>query len=142
MPDPARRILAIDIGDRRIGLAVSDPSGSIAQPLATLSRRPGRRFPLKQLRSFLDEYAPARIVVGLPLMPDGGAGERVDEVRRIGALIEDRTNIPVFYQDERMSTARALEAVRALGGRTRGRKADVDPLAATVILQQYLDLTR
>ena len=142
MTDDPGRVLAIDIGDKRIGLAISDPTRTIAQPLATLTRRVGKRFPMNQLREHLDNYEPAAIVVGMPLTGDGDVGDRGLEARAIGDLIAEKTGLPVSYVDERMTTSRALTAVRDLGGKVRGRKQDVDPLAATVILQQFLEQPR
>lgn len=138
----AGRILALDIGERRIGLALSDPEQRLAHPLGTLHRRPGRRFPLAALREHLDEHRPSGILVGLPLTPEGDEDERARGARTIGRCIAEKTGIPVAFRDERMTTARALRAVRDLGGGLRDRKADVDPLAATTLLQSYLDAHR
>jgi putative Holliday junction resolvase len=136
------RVLSIDPGSKRIGIAISDPSQTIAQPLATLSRRAGKRFPLQQLRSSLEEYEPVGIVMGLPIAPDGAEDERAKIVRDIGAMLSGKTGLPVEYWDERMTTARALSTIQELGGRVRGRKEDVDGLAATVLLQTFLDSRR
>jgi putative Holliday junction resolvase len=136
------RLLAIDIGDKRIGLALSDPTQTIAQPLATLTRRTGKRFPLKQLRVFLDRHRPAGVLVGLPLCADGSEAERAVEARTIALSIADKSGLPVDLCDERMTTARALRAVRDLGGKTRGRKGEIDQLAATTLLQTFLDSRR
>jgi len=133
------RIIAIDPGTKRIGLAMSDPTQTIAQPLATLSRRAGQRFPLLGLKSHLEQHLPVGIVVGLPIAPDGSEDERAANSRQLGAILHAKTELPVAYWDERMTTARALSAVKDLGGRVRGRKAEVDGLAATVLLQTFLD---
>jgi putative Holliday junction resolvase len=133
------RLLAIDIGDKRIGLAMSDPGQRIAQPLDTLTRRAGKRFPLRQLRLHIDAHVPVGIVMGLPLESDGAEGNRATEVRDLADLIRGKSGLPVVLHDERMTTARALRAVRDLGGGTRGRKGDVDQLAATTLLQSFLD---
>ncbi len=132
-------LIAVDIGDKRIGLALSDPTQVLAHPLATLTRRTGRRFPLKQLRAYLESHHPVGVVVGLPLTPAGDEDARAQEARTTGQMIADKSGLPVAFVDERMSTARALRAVADLGGGTRGRKGDIDQLAATVILQQFLD---
>ena len=142
MPEAVGRVLAIDIGDKRIGIAISDPTRTIAQPLTTLTRRAGKRFPMQQLRSILSAYSPSTIVIGLPLTEEGDEGDRAQEARSIGELITTKSGLDVCYVDERMSTSRALRAVREMGGRTRGRKQDVDSLAATVILQRYLEQAR
>lgn len=133
------RLLAIDLGDKRIGLALSDPAQTLAHPVGTLTRRAGKRFPLKQLREHLETHRPVGIVFGLPLESDGTEGPRAHEAREVGALIQARAELPVCFFDERMTTARALRAVRELGGKTRGRKGDVDRLAATTLLQTFLD---
>jgi putative Holliday junction resolvase len=138
----AGRLLAVDIGEKRIGLALSDPSQSLAHPLATITRRTGRRFPMQQLRRHLEEHQPVGVVMGLPVAPSGAEDERAANARAVGQLIGDKTGLPVEYWDERMTTARALGAVRELGGSTRGREGDVDQLAATVLLQNYLDSRR
>ncbi len=133
------RILAIDPGEKRIGLAVSDPSQTLAQPLGTLTVRAGKRFPIRHLRSYVDEQQPVGVLLGLPVAPDGTEDTRAARVRVVGALIEQKTGLPVAFWDERMSTARVHSAIRELGGTTRGRKGEIDQLAATVLLQGYLD---
>jgi putative Holliday junction resolvase len=138
----AGRLLAVDIGEKRIGLALSDPSQSLAHPLATITRRAGKRFPMQQLRAHLDEHQPVGVVMGLPIAPSGVEDERAQRARAAGELIAEKTGLPVEYWDERMTTARALAAVREMGGRTRGREGDVDRLAATVLLQNYMDSRR
>ncbi len=134
--------MAVDWGEKRIGLAVSDTSQTLAQPLATLTRRIGKRFPMRQFRQHLEELGATGIVLGLPLTGDGTEDDRSDAVRRLGARLGDATGLPVVFVDERMTTARALSAVRELGGETRGREGEVDQLAATVLLQAYLDSRR
>jgi putative pre-16S rRNA nuclease len=136
------RIVAIDVGEKRIGVALSDPHQVVAHPLTTLTRRPGRRFPMARLREHLDRHHPVAVVVGLPLSPEGAEDERARAARSIGTLIHEKSGLPVAYWDERMTTARALSAVRDLGGGTRGRKSDIDRLAATTLLQSFLDARR
>lgn len=135
----AGRLIAVDLGERRIGIAVCDPQQTVAQPLTTLTRRPGKRFPLNQLRPFLQEYEVVGIVIGLPLSADGLELEGARLARQAGSLIQEKTGRPVEFWDERMSTSRALSAIREMGGGTRGRKGEVDQLAATVLLQAFLD---
>ncbi len=135
-------LLAVDSGARRIGLALSDVSQLLAHPLTTLTRRAGKRFPMRQLLALLDAHGVAGVVVGLPLAPDGSEAAAAAAARRLAAEIARRTARPVVLHDERLTTARALRAVREMGGHTRGRKADVDALAATLLLQRYLDVRR
>jgi putative Holliday junction resolvase len=135
-------VIAVDWGERRVGLALSDETRTVARPLATLTRRPGKRFPMRQLLTLLEQHAVADVVVGLPLDPEGGEGEAAGAARALAADIARSSGRPVALWDERFTTARALQAVREMGGSTRGRKDDVDALAATLLLQHYLDAKR
>jgi len=130
------RLLAVDWGTKRIGLAVTDPTRTIAQPLATLTRRAGRRFPMRQLRAWLDEYAPTGIIVGLPLTADGAEGSAALAARAAAELIATKTGLPVVLVDERMTTAQAARA-DGVGGRV-----DRDQRAAAILLQGYLERER
>ena len=134
------RILAIDIGDRRIGLAVSDPTGIVASPAGHLLRRAGKRPPLAAILERAKELQATEFVVGLPLDEEGNDTLRTHEARRLARSIEERTGLPVRLVDERYTTAAALRAVKEMGGSTRGRRGDVDALAATVLLQHALAL--
>jgi putative Holliday junction resolvase len=136
------RILALDWGEVRIGLALSDESQSLASPLETLTRRPGKRFPMARLLELTSIHAPVGLVVGLPLTPEGREEASAGAAREMAGAIVQRTSLPLELWDERLSTARALAAVRAQGGSTRGRKGDVDALAAAVLLQHFLDARR
>jgi putative Holliday junction resolvase len=133
-------VLAIDFGERRIGLAISDPSRTIASPAGFILRRPGKRPPIAEMIRRAEELGAVSFVVGLPLDGDGNDTPRAEEVRRIAGELEKRTGMPVRLVDERFTTAAALRAVRAVGGSTEGRKGDVDALAATVLLQHALRL--
>jgi putative Holliday junction resolvase len=136
------RVLALDWGERRIGLALSDELQLISSPLATVTRRDGKRFPMPALLGHVSAHRPVGIVVGLPLTLEGDEGEAAGLARTLGTLMEQRAHLPVAYWDERMSTARALRAIREQGGSTRGRKDEVDALAASVLLQGFLDSRR
>lgn len=132
----------MDWGEVRIGLALSDETQLLATPLETLTRRPGRRFPMPRFLALVTEHRPVGVVVGLPLTAEGTEGESAAQARALGVLIGQRTYLPVEYWDERMSTARALSAIREVGGSTRGRREDIDALAASVLLQHWLDARR
>jgi putative holliday junction resolvase len=136
------RILAIDFGERRIGLALSDPSRMIASPLTTLPRRAGKRPPWPEVERLIREHEVTELVFGLPLELDGEEGIWAAEVRGAAAKLAGRTGLPVHWVDERMSSIIAERAVRALGLRKeqREQKGRVDAAAAAVILQQYLAL--
>jgi putative holliday junction resolvase len=134
------RLLAVDWGERRIGLALSDETQTLAQPLATLTRRAGKRFPMAQLLEQLTRHNVVGIVVGLPLNEAGEEGDAAHAARALADAIKGRAGgIEVTMWDERMTTARVLATVREMGGSTRGRKEDVDAMAAALLLQHYLD---
>ena len=136
------RLLAVDWGDVRIGLALSDERQVLATPLETLVRRPGKRFPMPRFLELVAAHTPVGLVVGLPLTPEGDEGPSAAAARELGETIVRRTGLPVELWDERMSTARALAAIREQGGSTRGRREDVDALAASVFLQHFLERRR
>ncbi|HEY5939256.1 MAG TPA: Holliday junction resolvase RuvX [Gemmatimonadales bacterium] len=139
MIPPAGRLLALDWGELRIGLALSDESQVLATPLETLQRREGKRLPMPRLLELVALHNPVGVVVGLPLSLEGTEGDSAIAAREMAATVTRRTGLPLELWDERMSTARALAAIREQGGSTRGRKADVDALAAAVLLQHFLD---
>lgn len=132
------RILAIDWGERRIGLAISDPLGIIASPAGHLTRRAGKRPPIQKLIERARELEARQFVVGLPLDESGADTPRAAEARHVAAELHKRTGQPVELVDERYTTASARRAVREMGGKPEERRGDVDALAATVLLQHVL----
>ena len=138
MPGGRTRVLAIDYGERRIGLAISDPTRTIASPAGHILRRAGKRPPVAELLRRIQELEAGEVVLGLPLDGNGDETDRSREVRTIGEKLSERGAIAVRLVDERFTTAAALRAVQEMGGTTRGRKGDVDALAATVLLQHAL----
>jgi putative Holliday junction resolvase len=137
---PNGRLLAIDYGERRIGLAVSDPTGTIASPAGTIARRAGKRPPIAEIVRRAESLEARGFVLGLPLDGEGDETIRSQEVRAIGTELEKRTGLPVRLLDERYTTAAARRAIHEMdGSRTiRKRRGDVDALAATVLLQHAL----
>jgi len=135
------RILSIDYGERRIGVACGDPTGTLATPLTTLIRRPGKRPPWAELERLVREHEIAEIVVGLPLSLAGTDSDWTREVRAFAEAFGRRTGIPVHLVDERLSSVRAEREVRSIGLRRSARedKARIDAAAAAIILQLYLD---
>lgn len=135
-------MVALDWGEVRLGVAASDETQLIAGPLTTLVRRAGQRFPMKRFRELLETAEAVGVVVGLPLDQEGNEGESARAAKEVAADIARATGLPVDLVDERFSTARALRSVREMGGSTRGRQEEVDALAATVLLQHFLDSRR
>ena len=135
------RFLCVDYGRKRVGLAISDPLGMIASPAGFIERRAGKRAPITKILARAKELEAAGFLIGLPL---DGAGEETEwtaEIRSVGAEIAKRTGMPVRFMDERFTTAAALRAIKEMGESTRGRKGDVDSLAATILLQQALNVS-
>ncbi len=135
------RILGIDYGERRVGLALSDETATIASPLPTLKRRRGKRPPVAPVARLVEEHRVSEIVVGLPLTLEGEENEWTREIREFGRKLGQRTGCPVAFQDERMTSVRAERAVRSLGlsKDQREEKERVDAAAAVLILQAHLD---
>ena len=135
------RVMAIDYGEKRIGLALSDPTRTIASPLDHIVRRAGKRPPIAEIVRRAKEHEVKAFVVGLPLDQHGEDTARATEVRAIAAELTKRTGLPALLVDERYTTAAALRTVKEMGGSTRGRKGDVDALAAAILLQHALRLS-
>lgn len=131
--------MAVDYGRKRIGLAISDTLGMIATPAGFISRREGKRPPIAEIIRRATELEARGFIFGLPLDGEGEETEWTLEVRAVGDEVGQRTKLPVRYLDERFTTAAALRTMRELGQSTRGRKGDVDALAATILLQQALN---
>jgi putative Holliday junction resolvase len=134
------RLLAIDLGDKRFGLAISDPMGMIASPAGFIERRAGKKIPVQPIITRADELGADGFVVGLPLDGDGNDTPRAKDARWLAAELTRRTGKPARLVDERYTTAAARRAIREMEGKTRGRRGDVDALAATVLLQHALSL--
>lgn len=137
-PDLAR-FMGIDYGEKRVGLAISDPLGMIASPAGFIARRAGKRAPIAEIIRRAEALGARGFVLGLPLDGDGGETDWTQEVRRVGAELERRTGFPARFIDERYSTAASLRAIREMDGSTRGRKGDVDSMAAAHLLQRALN---
>lgn len=135
------RILALDHGERRIGVAISDPTGLIAQPLPTIVQRRGRRPPFALILELIREWEVERVVIGLPLESSGREGAQAERARDFGEGLARRAGVPVEYWDERLTSARARREIGAMGlpRSSRRQKERVDAMAAALILQAYLD---
>lgn len=135
------RALGVDFGEKRIGMAVSDPTGTLATPLETLVRRAGKRPPIQPMAEIARELDVGQLVVGLPMGLDGSENEWCAEVRAMAEKLAERIDAPVAFVDERLTSVRAERAVRSVGlSRTsRKQKGRVDAAAAQLILQAWLD---
>ena len=140
MPASRGRWLAIDWGERRIGLAISDPTGTLATPAGVILRRAGKRPPIAEVMRRATELEAAAFVMGLPLDGNGNDTPRAAECRVVAAALQQRTGLPAALVDERYTTAAALRGIREAGSSKRERAADIDALAAAVLLQHALRL--
>jgi putative Holliday junction resolvase len=135
------RRLGLDIGEKRIGVAVSDPSGSVATPVTVLDAK-RLASDVGPLRLLVQDYEAVELVVGLPLTMSGEEGPQAVSVRRCADALSERLGIPVAYYDERLSSASAERAMGESGSRSRERRGAVDMVAATLVLQAFLDARR
>ncbi len=131
------RLIGLDVGDVRIGVAVSDPERILATPLCVI-RRVGWGPDCQKIMEICREYDTLEVVSGLPLNMDGTEGFQAGKVRGLCGQLEKR-GVSVYYQDERLSTVEAEDALIEGGVDRHGRKQVVDKVAAAVILQSYLD---
>lgn len=137
MADMAGRVIALDVGDVRIGVAISDPTGTIAQPLEVY-RRVGYGPDSKYVKALCDRYETDQVLLGLPLNMDGSLGPQAQKAQDFGRVLEERMGLNVFYQDERMTTVTAEQVLIGGNVRREDRRLYVDKLAAAVILEQWL----
>lgn len=132
------RALGIDVGTRRIGVALSDPTGTIAQSLTVIPRT-GWQAVLGEIQRLVETHGVERIVVGLPLRLDATEGDAARDARAFAARLAASVPVPVVMQDERLSTAEAERVMVAQDARRRQRRQHRDAVAAAVFLQSYLD---
>ena len=132
------RSLGIDFGERRIGLAISDPEGRLAVPLTTLQRR-NDRSAVREIAEIARREEVGRLVLGEPVGLDGQRGEAAERVRRFGDRLAGITGLPVRLINESLTTVEAQERLRAAGVDTRREPERIDAVAAQILLQEALD---
>ena len=130
-------VLAVDYGERRTGIAVSDALGITAQGLDTIETKDENKLPSLVAETAFSRKA-ERIVIGLPLNMDGSESEKSVKVRDFGSKLKELTGLPVFFMDERMTSSQAHKVLHELEKKTRGNKELIDKISATLILQDYL----
>lgn len=132
------RVLALDVGKARIGVAVSDPEGRVALPAGTI-RVAGGPQDLRAVAALVERYDVAEVVVGHPLAMSGARGSAAREAERFVEGLRRVLRVPVRLHDERLTTVQAERDLLAAGASRRSRSRSVDQAAATIILQSYLD---
>ncbi len=130
--------IGVDVGTVRVGLAGSDETGTIATPLRTVPRRPAARL-WREVKEVVDERLPECIVVGLPRRLDGSEGDSAVDARRVADELRRHTGLPVEMWDERFTTAEAERSLIAAGRRRAQRRESIDSVAASLLLQSWLD---
>lgn len=134
------RCLGLDVGDKRIGIAISDQLGLTSACLETLHRT-NMQTDLKKIADLAKRHSVVEIIVGLPANMDGSLGPQAQKVQSFGKKLARATGLPIIYEDERLSTFTAVQTLTLLGVKSRKRKDLVDQHAAAEILQKYLDRT-
>ena len=135
------RILSIDYGDSRVGLAVSDIMGRTAQGIKTIPNH-GTKKLLSELEPVLREYLPEKIVIGLPKNMDGSSGFRVDATYKFADELKSIYNGEIVFWDERLSTVSASQILNTTNTRGKKRKNVIDTVSACIILEAYLESIR
>jgi putative Holliday junction resolvase len=133
-----KRILALDLGARRIGVAVSDPLGITAQGLGTIERRNGHTD-MAALQKLVKEYEVGMILLGQPLNMSGQAGIQAEKAEAFAGQLRRRLSTPVTMWDERLTTAEAQRVLKSSGVGLEKRKQAIDRMAAVILLQSFLD---
>ena len=141
MTERSARLLALDVGERRVGVAVGDAMGWLARPLTIITRR-SKREDFAAIAQLVDEQGAIAVVVGYPLNMDGSAGGQARRVARYARELESVLQVPVLLWDERLSSQEAADRLREAAGNRRKRRKHLDDAAAAVILQEYLDAQR
>ena len=136
-----QRTLGLDVGSRRIGVALSDASGMLATPLTTIMAVPQAQA-LERIGRLCAEHEVVEIVVGLPLTLRGEVGPQAETVQKFAEALGQSIALPIQFFDERLTTAAAEQQLRDLGMKPEKRKLQIDQVAAAIILQDYLDQRR
>ncbi len=136
------RVLALDVGSKRIGVAVSDETATLAFPRPPIWRQEGYRRDMAAIRDLVQSEEVAEIVIGMPAMLSGHRGVQAAKMEDFAAKLRRYVSVPVSFQDERLTTGEAEKALIAGNVRPGDRKRSVDSMAASLILQAYLDRRR
>ena len=133
------RVLSLDVGEKRIGIALSDPSGTIAQGLRLYTTTGSRTRDIAAIGELVREFEVSRVVVGLPKNLDGSLGPRAQEMMRFAEILERQSGVPVDLWDERFTTDEAHRIFDMASVKRKKRRGSIDVMAAQIILQGYLD---
>ncbi len=132
------RSLGLDIGDKRIGVALSDPMAVLASPLTIINRQDDLADP-EAITGIINQYSVERVIVGLPRSMDGSIGKQAEKVLAFTRKLRQHTKVPVEFRDERLTTVSARRLMRASYTKRARKESRDDAIAAAIILQAYLD---
>ncbi len=132
------KILALDIGEKRIGLAISDALGMLAHPLTTITWQGFNRL-TEALEEIIRDKGIEKIIIGMPYTLKGTNSKKTEEIKKISDQLKERLQVPVIEQDERLTTKMASDALKAVGKKPSKQRNKIDQIAAVYILQSYLD---
>ncbi len=136
-----RRIIGLDVGERRIGVALSDASARLATPLTTIGAVP-QALAVERIGRLCADHGAVAVVVGLPLTLRGEVGPQAQAVQRFAEVLKEAVGLPIHFFDERLTTAAADQMLREMGVKPEKRRLQIDQVAASIILQDYLDQRR
>lgn len=136
--DIQKKVLALDIGERRVGLAVSDELGMLAHPFRTLKWEGQKNF-INTIKQIIEEEHIAKLVIGIPYNLNGSMSKKTEEIKKISDQIQDQLFIEVIEIDERLTTKMAKQVLHAVGKKPSKNRDKIDQVAAVYILQSYLD---
>jgi putative Holliday junction resolvase len=137
-----QRVVGLDLGSRRVGIAVSDPSGTVASPHGVIERSGDVEADRAAIAALVDALGAARVIVGLPISLDGTTGPAARAAQQEAEALSALVAVPVETHDERLTTVTAERVLVEHGVRTRARRRAVDKIAAAVMLQSWLDANR
>ncbi len=135
-----KRIMALDVGEKRVGVAISDPLGITAQPVSVLKREDFKKL-MQSIRELIDEFGVGKVVVGVPYNMRGEKGSSAVKIMEFIELMKKNIDVEVDLMDERFSTAFSERAMLEADATRKKRRENIDKVAAAVILQGYLDKT-
>ncbi len=134
------KILAIDVGEKRVGVAISDALGMLAHPLKTIRWKTTAAL-VYELKEIVEQEKVVSLIVGMPYTLKGGFSKKTEEVHKIAEVLKEQLPVPVILQDERLTTKMAEDALRSVGKQPSKQRQQIDQIAAVYILQSYLDRT-
>lgn len=131
--------MGLDVGEKTVGVAMTDELGILASPYKTIMRTASIKADLREISALIDEFNVSRVIVGIPIMLSGEEAVQAAKIREFGEKLAKRIRVPLEYWDERLTTVQAHQVLRELGHSRESRKKVVDAVAAAFILRSYVE---